>query len=185
MKPASRDERDRLHAQGNLSTLNEDGSRKWIRPRPSHGRTHRARLAVAYFLIALFASIPWLRMNDKPVLLLDIVHREFTVLGTTFFATDTLLLAFTLVTIFVSIFAVTAIFGRLWCGWACPQTVYLEFVFRPLERFFDGTPGRASQTLFKKLGISGPAKFITYLLLSFFVANVFLSYFVGTDNLVR
>ena len=89
MKPASREERDRLHAQGNLSTLNEDGSRKWIRPRPSHGRTHRARLAVAYFLIALFASLPWLRMNDKP---------------------------FTLVTIFISIFAVTAIFGRLWCG---------------------------------------------------------------------
>lgn len=185
MKPASREERDRLHAQGNLSTLNEDGSRKWIRPRPSHGRTQRARHAVAYFLIALFASLPWLRMNDKPVLLLDIVHREFTILGTTFFATDTLLLAFTLVTIFVSIFAITAIFGRLWCGWACPQTVYLEFVFRPIERFFDGTPGRAGQTIFKKLGISGPAKFAAYLLLSFFVANVFLAYFVGTDNLVR
>ncbi|MFZ4574779.1 MAG: cytochrome c oxidase accessory protein CcoG, partial [Phycisphaerales bacterium] len=185
MKPPTREESDRLRDQGNLSTLNEDGSRKWIKPRPSYGRTHGARRTVAFLLIALFASLPWFRMGGKPVFLLDIAHREFTILGTTYFATDTLLLALSMVTIFVTVFIVTAVLGRVWCGWACPQTVYLEFVFRPLERFFDGAPGRSGQTIFKKLGISGPAKFVTYLVLSFCLANTFLAYFVGTDNLIH
>ena len=76
--------------------------------------------------------------------LLDLAARRFTLFGQTFLPTDTLLLALMMVGIFLTIFFVTAIFGRVWCGWACPQTVYMEFLYRPIERFFDGTPGRAS-----------------------------------------
>lgn len=173
-----------MREQGNLSTLNDDGTRRWLKPRPSEGAIVRRRRALAYLLISIFAAIPWLRINDKPILLLNITAREFTVFGFTYLATDTLLLAFVLVTIFLSVFAITAVFGRLWCGWACPQTVYLEFVFRPLERFFEGTPGKSTSTIFTRLGIAGPAKFLTYAVLSFFLANIFLSYFVGTDNLI-
>lgn len=164
-----------------LSTLNNDGTRRWIKPRPSSGRFLAWRRVVAYALIAVFTLIPHLRMNGKPLVLLDIVHRRFTLFGTTFLPTDTLLLALLLLIVFFSIFLITALAGRVWCGWACPQTVYLEFVYRPLERLFDGTPGKHKPTTM--LGLRKVLRFAVYLVISAFLAHTFLSYFVGTENL--
>jgi cytochrome c oxidase accessory protein FixG len=164
-----------------LSTLNNDGSRRWLNPRLSQGRFLTGRRAAAYALILIFTAIPHLRLNDKPLVLLDIIHREFTLFGKTFLPTDTLLLALLLLMVFLSIFLITALFGRVWCGWACPQTVYMEFVYRPLERLFEGAPGRSSPK--KARGLRKVAKFICYLLVSAFLAHTFLAYFVGTDNL--
>lgn len=162
-----------------LSTLNADGSRRWIKPKPSPGRFLNARRAVGYGLIAFFVTLPHLRINGKPPILLDLPAREFTFVGTTLYPTDTLLLALLMLSVFLSIFFLTALFGRVWCGWACPQTVYLELVYRPIERLLEGIPGRkAKQGAWRK-----PLRFIIYLVLSFFLANTFLSYFVGTDNL--
>ncbi|MEO0482135.1 MAG: cytochrome c oxidase accessory protein CcoG [Planctomycetota bacterium] len=163
-----------------LSTLNADGSRRWIKPRPSSGRWLNRRRVVGYGLIALFVTLPHLRINGKPPLLLDIANREFTLLGKTLYSTDIFLLAPLLITIFLSIFFLTALFGRVWCGWACPQTVYLELVYRPIERFFEGTPGKKTKN--KSRG-GAAVKFVIYLALSFALANTFLSYFVGTDAL--
>ena len=164
-----------------LSTLNEDGSRRWINPVLSKGRFLSRRRAVAYLLIAVFTLIPYLRVNGAPLVLLDIVAREFTFFGTTFYATDTLLLALLMLTIFLTIFLATALFGRVWCGWACPQTVYLEFVYRPLQRFFLGAPGHRA----KPGGWRRPAMYGAYLLISMFLAHTFLAYFVGVDQLVE
>ena len=125
-----------------LSTLNKDGSRRWIKPRPMPGRFLTARRAVAWGLILVFTLIPFVRVNDGPLVLLDLTTRRFIIFGATFLPTDTLLLALFMVGVFVTIFLLTAMFGRVWCGWGCPQTVYLEFVFRPIERLFEGTPGR-------------------------------------------
>lgn len=162
-----------------LSTLNADGSRRWIRPTPAPGRFHNRRRAVGYFLIGLFTVLPHLRMYGKPPLLLDIGAREFTFFGTTLYPTDTLLLALLLVSGFVSIFLITAIFGRVWCGWACPQTVYLELLYRPIERFFDGTPGRKSKAgAWRK-----PAKYAVFFVVSFVLAHTFVAYFIPTDRL--
>lgn len=164
-----------------LSTLNADGSRRWLRPKLSPGRFLNRRRAVGYFLIAFFCTLPHLRVGGKPPVLLDILHREFTFVGMTLYPTDTLLLALLVLTVFLTIFFLTAMFGRVWCGWACPQTVYLEFIYRPIERFFEGAPGRK-----KKEGAwRKPAKLITYLLVSFVLANTFIAYFVGTDDLFR
>lgn len=165
-----------------LSTLNDDGSRRWIRPRLSAGRFLTRRRVVAWVLILIFTVIPYLRMNGKPLVLLDLSTRRFTLLGHTFLPTDTLLLALLLVGVFVGIFLLTALFGRVWCGWACPQTVYMEFVFRPIERIFEGAPGRAKGPLAGK-AFSKPLKYATYLLVSMYLAHTFLAYFVGVDNL--
>ncbi|MEM7167150.1 MAG: cytochrome c oxidase accessory protein CcoG [Planctomycetota bacterium] len=168
-----------------LSTLNRDGSRRWLRPKLSPGRFHRRRQVVAYALILAFTVIPYLKLNGKPLLLLDIVDRQFHLLGGTFHATDTMLLMLLAVTGLVGIFLLTAIFGRVWCGWACPQTVYMEFLYRPLERLIEG--GRAKLLAADRQGSSGRRvlRYGVFLLVSMFLAHTFLAYFVGVERLFR
>src|SRR5512132_1911955 len=109
-----------------LSTLNEDGTRRRIRPRPAYG------------LMLVFLAIPYVRLGGRPLVLLDLPRREFTLSGATFLASDTLPFMLGLVSILIAVFLVTALAGRIWCGWGCPQTVYMEFLFRPVERWLEG-----------------------------------------------
>lgn len=166
-----------------LSTLNADGSRRWLRPRPSPGRFLTWRRAVAYLLIIIFTAIPYIRLHGKPLILLDLTTRQFTIFGKTFLPTDTLLLSLLLVAVFVAVFLATALFGRVWCGWACPQTVYMEFVYRPIERLFEGTPGRRKAGLLAGTALGKVLKFALFLLVSLYLAHTFLAYFVGVENL--
>ena len=170
-----------------LPTLNEDGSRRWIRPKPSHGTYATVRRAVAYALMLVFFLIPHVRMGGKPLILLDIPRRQFTLFGTTFLPTDTMLLMLLLASIIIAIFLMTALFGRVWCGWACPQTVYMEFLFRPIERLVEG--GRSgSLALDKQRSHFHPRrllKYAIYVVLAIFLAHTFLAYFVGTEALAQ
>jgi cytochrome c oxidase accessory protein FixG len=168
-----------------LPTLNEDGSRRWIRPKPSHGKWWRRRQVVAYFLMAIFFAAPHLRIFGKPVFLMDLPRREFTLMGYTFLPTDTLLFMFSMGSLVIGIFLVTALWGRAWCGWACPQTVYLEYLFRPIGRWFDGGYTQ-SRSLDKQGAWFTPrrlGKYITFFLLSLFVSHTMLSFFVGIPQL--
>ncbi|MBP1685857.1 MAG: cytochrome c oxidase accessory protein CcoG [Deltaproteobacteria bacterium] len=166
-----------------LSTLNADGSRRWLRPRLSPGRFLSARRILAWILIAVFTLLPYLRINGKPAILLDILHRRFTLFGTTFLPTDTVLLALLVIGLVVSIFFVTAVFGRVWCGYACPQTVYMEFVYRPLERLFDGPPRAGGRPGRKQTGLRTAVKYAVFLVVSMYLAHTFLAYFVGVEAL--
>lgn len=166
-----------------LSTLNNDGSRRWLRPKPSPGRLLTARRVVAYSLIAVFALLPLVHVGGKPLILLDLAARRFHILGTTFYPTDTLLLALLLVGTFLTIFWMTALVGRVWCGWGCPQTVYMEFVYRPIERFFEGTPGRAAKGWLQTSGAGKILKYGAFLVVSLALAHTFLAYFVSWDRL--
>jgi cytochrome c oxidase accessory protein FixG len=118
-------------------------------------------------------------------MLLDIGKREFTFFGATFLPTDTFLLMLLLFSIFVGIFLVTDIWGRVWCGWACPQTVYMEFVYRPLEVLIEG--GRSRQIKTDESGGFSARRLlknIAFFVVSAFLANTFLAYFVGWDRLL-
>jgi cytochrome c oxidase accessory protein FixG len=172
-----------------LTTLTREGKRKWMYPTPSPGRYARRRRMLGWGLIALFVALPILRVNGKPAVLLDVVHREFALFGLTFYPTDTFLLLLFGIAALVAIALLTALLGRVWCGWGCPQTVYLEFVYRPIERLIEG------KEHVRQRRDAGPwtwdkawrktAKWAVYAVLSVALAHVFVSYFVGWDALLR
>lgn len=166
-----------------LPTLHGDGSRRWLNPALAQGRYWKRRRILAYGLIAFFVTLPHLRIGGKPIVLLDIASMQFTFWGHTFYPTDTPLLALLMLTAFFTVMFVTAIGGRLWCGWGCPQTVYLEFLFRPIDRIFSGTVGKGGPTQGAMRFAMQAARFVAYLVCSLFLAHTFLSYFVGTDRL--
>ncbi|HVV82222.1 MAG TPA: cytochrome c oxidase accessory protein CcoG [Kofleriaceae bacterium] len=163
-----------------LSTLNEDGSRFKIYPKTSRGRFHRARAFVAYGLIAVFVLLPYLELGGKPAILLDLARRDFTFFGATFRPADGFILMLFGLSVALTVFLVTALAGRVWCGWGCPQTVYMEWIFRPIERFFEGSASD-SRKLDEKHGLSWRrlGKWSVYLGLAFLLANTFLAYFVS------
>jgi cytochrome c oxidase accessory protein FixG len=165
-----------------LSTLNPDGSRFKIYPRISRGRFHRARAIVGYGLIALFVLLPYVDIGGKPAILLDLVHREFTFFGATFRPADGFILMLFGLTVVLTIFLVTALAGRVWCGWGCPQTVYMEWVFRPIERLFEGNASESRKLDDHRLHWRRLAKWGVYAVLAFLLANTFLAYFVSAST---
>ena len=165
--------------------MNEDGSRRWIRPKPSSGAWWTRRRIVAYVLMVVYLAIPHVTFKGKPLILLDAPRREFTLFGYTFLPTDTLLLMLLLGILILSVFTFSALFGRVWCGWGCPQTVWMEYLFRPLERLFEG--GRVGSMNIDKSGKHFTprrlAKFAVYFLIALVLAHTFLAYFVGVEQL--
>jgi len=146
-----------------------------MRPKLSKGTWWNRRRIVAYLLMLVFMVIPHLKIGENPFIRLDISARQFTIFGHTFLPTDTLLLALTMLTAFISLVFVTTVTGRAWCGWACPQTVYLEFLFRPIDRLFEGTSGKGGQA---KRSLSFPmqiARLAVYLVLVMWLAHTFLA----------
>lgn len=167
-----------------LSTLNDDGTRRWIHPKLARGRFLRWRRIVGYGLIALFVALPFIRIGGRPALLLDLLTRELSLFGSVFRPSDGFLMMLLGLTIVIAVFLVTALFGRVWCGWGCPQTVYLEHVFRPIERWLEGSPAqRHKLDGVRRLHGRRIVKWAIYAVLSFALSNVFLAYFVGVDRL--
>lgn len=160
-----------------LSTLNRDGTRNVLHPKLARGRFLLGRRIVGFALIAAFVLLPRIRIGGRPAVLIDLTTREISLFGSVFRPTDGFLLALFGITIVATVFLVTALYGRVWCGWGCPQSVYLEHVFRPIERWLEGNRGQRATWWRRglKLGIFAG--------LGFALANVFLAYFVGTDRL--
>jgi cytochrome c oxidase accessory protein FixG len=162
-----------------LSTLNQDGTRRYVRPKLAHGRFLTRRRIVAFVLIALFVLLPRLRIGGRPALMIDLGAGELSAFGGVFRPTDGSVLALLGITIVVAVFLVTALWGRVWCGWGCPQSIYLEHIYRPIERLLEGSRGQRASVPRRVL------KWIAFSAISFALANVFLAYFVGTDRLER
>jgi cytochrome c oxidase accessory protein FixG len=170
-----------------LATADKEGRRKWLYPRKPRGRYFRARTYVSWLLLAVMFAGPFIRVHGNPLLLLNFVERKFVILGQIFWPQDMIISAVTLLIFFTGIIVFTAAFGRLWCGWTCPQTVLMEMVFRKIEYYIEGdsaaqrslakAPWNADK-IFKKF-----SKHILFFALSFVVGNTLLAYFIGTDQL--
>jgi polyferredoxin len=125
--------------RGRPDMFDDRGARKFIHPTEVKGKFQVRRKWVRRFLIAFFLVLPWLRIGGEQALLIDIVHRKFSILGHTFFAQDVPMLFLVLIQFLLIMALLTALLGRFWCGWLCPQTVYIDEVFRAIERFVEGS----------------------------------------------
>ena len=170
-----------------LASVQADGRRKWIYARQPRGARYTARSAVAAVLLALFFLGPFVRWHGQPLLLLDVLQRKFIVFGLMFWPQDFYLLVLCVLTGFVTVALVTSAVGRVWCGWLCPQTVFLEMVFRRIEWWIDGSAeqqvrrDRAPRT--SAVVARAVLKHAVFFALSFVIANVFLAYVIGADAL--
>ncbi|MGB3619576.1 MAG: 4Fe-4S binding protein, partial [Catalinimonas sp.] len=121
-----------------IGTVDERGKRVWVYPKKPSGRFHRYRIAVSALLLALFFAGPFVKIGGQPLLLLNVFERKFVIFGQVFWPQDFHLFGLAMITFMVFIILFTVAFGRLFCGWACPQTVFMEMVFRKIEYFIEG-----------------------------------------------
>ena len=128
-----------------LHVLDQHGHRRYVYPADVRGRFTRIKPLIYSLLILIYVSLPFVRINGNPAVLIDIPARHFFLFGKTFNAQDFYLAYFFLTGIGFTLIAVSALFGRLWCGWACPQTVFLDFVFRPIERLLEGSAAQRAR----------------------------------------
>lgn len=171
-----------------LSTADQEGHRLWLYPRKPRGRFYRYRTWLSYLLIAIMFAGPFIRIHGNPLLMINVVERKFSVLGVIFWPQDNLVFALGFLLFLTGIAVFTAAFGRLWCGWTCPQTVMMEMVFRKIEYFIEGDAHQqkaldrapwSARKIFKKL-----AKHVVFLGLSFIIGNTLLAYIIGSDALL-
>jgi cytochrome c oxidase accessory protein FixG len=170
-----------------LGSINEDGSKKTLHPADVSGKFTRGRRLVALMLLIIYVALPWIPVNGFPAVFLDVLNRRFHFMGLTLAVQD-LWVGFFLVTgLGFSLFYITALFGRVWCGWTCPYTVFLEHIYRRIERLVDGDAS-ARRKLDAAPWTAGKiakrvVKHALYILSSLIIAHIFLSYFVSLEKL--
>ena len=172
-----------------LASTTETGHRVKLYPADVKGFFRRLRTYVYGFLVLLFLGLPWLRIHGKPVLLMDVVHLQFTIFGVSFQSDDVPVLFLGLAIIGFGIAMITALWGRVWCGWACPQTVFIDVIYRRIERWIEGNAH--SQKLLDKAPwtvtkiFKKGSKTLLFLMVSWIIAHSFLAYFVGSDMVMQ
>jgi cytochrome c oxidase accessory protein FixG len=172
-----------------LSAAKESGERKWIYPLIRKGLYYKWRSAISYVYLIFFFSGPFIRIGGQPLLLLNFMERHFVVLGQVFWPQDIFLFMLASLVFLVCVVLFTIAFGRIFCGWICPQTIFMEMVFRKIEEWIEGDANKR-----KKLD-AGPrtnvwiakktAKHLVFIGVSFLISNTFLAYLIGSEDLLK
>jgi|SRR5581483_5980678 cytochrome c oxidase accessory protein FixG len=172
-----------------LATADKDGKRRWLYPKKASGRFYHARTYVSWLLLAIMFAGPFVRINGNPLLMLNIVERRFSILGRMFWPQDVAIFAIATLLFLTSIIVFTTAFGRLWCGWTCPQTLLMEMVFSKIEHFIEGDAAARRALDAAPLSATKLAKkavkHAIFFGLSFVIGNTLLSYIIGSDQLIR
>ncbi len=172
-----------------IATIDQEGKRNYIHPKKPKGRYTRYRTYVSWFLLAILFAAPFIKINGNQFLLFNVVDRKFNIFGQPFWPQDFYLLVLSLLVSVVFIILFTVIFGRIFCGWMCPQTIFMEMVFRKIEYLIDGDRQKqiklANQEWnAEKIG-KRTLKWILFAIVSFLISNVFLAYLIGGDVLIN
>jgi cytochrome c oxidase accessory protein FixG len=172
-----------------IGTIDEEGNRKYIYPKKPLGKFYEYRKWVSYFLLIILVVNPFIKINGNQFMMFNILERRFNIFSFPFWPQDFYLFVLFMIIGVVFIILFTVIFGRIFCGWICPQTIFMEMVFRRIEYWIEGDRGaqirlEKQQWDAEKIG-KKTAKWSVFLLISFLIANVFLAYLIGSDDLFR
>lgn len=168
-----------------IGTVDEEGKRKWVFPKKPSGKLYEYRKLVSYFLLVFLIGSPFLKVNGNQFLLFNVLERKFNIFGFPFWPQDFYLFVISMIIVVVFITLFTVAFGRIFCGWICPQTIFLEMVFRRIEYAIEGSRAKqmrlaamawTTEKIFKRL-----LKWSVFFVISFLIANVFLAYLIGGD----
>ena len=172
-----------------IATINEDGKRAWVFPKKPSGKFYDYRKIVSYVLLAFLFAAPFVKINGNQFLLFNVLERRFNIFGFPFWPQDFHLFVISMIigVVFITVFTVA--FGRIFCGWICPQTIFLEMVFRRIEYWIDGDRGaqmKLKRTKWTPEKIRKRVlKHTIFIIISFLIANVFLAYLIGSDKLLN
>ncbi len=172
-----------------IGTLNEEGKRAWVYPKKPKGKWYEYRKYVSYALLIFLFSAPFIKINGNQFLMFNVLERRFNIFGFPFWPQDFHLFVIIMIIGVVFVILFTVAFGRLFCGWICPQTIFMEMVFRRIEYWIDGDRGK--QIRLKKMPWNVEKirkrvfKWLVFFIISFLIANVFLAYLIGSDQLMR
>ncbi len=170
-----------------LATVTEKGERIWVYPKKPEGKFHRMRVIVATILLAILFIVPFIKVHGHPIMLLDILGRKFILFGVSFGPHDFHLFVLAIIGGIISIFLFTVVYGRIFCGWLCPQTIFMEMLFRKVEYLIEGDANKQKaldkrpwdgEKIFKK-GL----KHIIFAIMAFAIANALLAWVIGIDGL--
>jgi cytochrome c oxidase accessory protein FixG len=170
-----------------ISSVTESGKRNWIYALKPEGKFYNIRNVIAFFYLAVFFILPFIKVNDMPFFLINVVEGKFILFSKIFWPQDFFI--FAMVTLIVFIVLLTVVFGRIFCGWACPQTFFMEFVFRKIEWLIEGSPNQQRKLnqgpwTIQKL-VKKTLKHGVFLSISFIIANTFLAYIISKDELFK
>ena len=172
-----------------IGTLNKEGKRAWVFPKKPDGKWYEYRQYVSYVLLVFLVSAPFIKIGGNQFLMFNVLERRFNIFGFPFWPQDFHLFVIMMIIGVVFIILFTVAFGRLFCGWICPQTIFMEMVFRRIEYWIDGDRGK--QIRLSKMPWNAEKikkrtlKWVIFFIISFLIANVFLAYLIGSDELIR
>lgn len=172
-----------------IGTINEEGKRAWVFPKKPSGWFYEKRKLVSYFLLAFLFAAPFIKINGNQFLMFNVLERRFNIFGFPFWPQDFHLFVISMLigVIFITLFTVG--FGRIFCGWICPQTIFMEMVFRRIEYWIDGDRNKQRKLQRQKWDAEKirkrVLKWFIFLVISFLIANIFLAYLIGSDKLLK
>lgn len=172
-----------------VATVDKKGKRIWMFPQKPEGKLYNLRKTVTAFYLLLFFGLPFVKVGGHPVFLINILQRRFILFGQIFWPQDFFIFAIGMVLFIVFVALFTVVFGRVFCGWACPQTIFMEMIFRKVEYWIDGNAAQqkvlAGMPWNTDKVIKRVSKWIIFWLMSFIIANTFLEYIIGVDELYK
>ncbi|MEZ5017552.1 MAG: cytochrome c oxidase accessory protein CcoG [Flavipsychrobacter sp.] len=170
-----------------VATVDKQGKRVWVFPQKPKGWYYNARTWLSVLYLIVFFGLPFVKVNGRPLFLLNILERKFIIFGQIFWPQDFFIFGLSMILFIVFIALFTVVFGRVFCGWVCPQTIFMEMVFRKVEYWIEGTANEqkrlAQQKWNKDKIFKKSMKWIVFWTISFLIANTFLAYIIGIDEL--
>ncbi|MDV7698386.1 cytochrome c oxidase accessory protein CcoG [Chryseobacterium soli] len=175
--------------RNSVGTMDETGSRKWVFPRKPKGKYTNYRNYTSYVLLALFFGLPFIKINNNPFLLINVIDRKFFIVGQPFYLQDFFILALGAVTSVIFVMLFTVVFGRIFCGWLCPQTLFMEMVFRKIEYWIEGDRNKQMKLERQEWDAEKIRKRVTkwsvFLLASLLISHFMFMYIVGYEEVLN